>query len=227
MVTRAERSYLRRDGRRVRCIDLSHTISPGMPVYPGTEPPVISQPCTIDKDGFNERRLTLFSHTGTHLDSPVHILTHGAPLDRLPLEQFCGPAVVLDVTGLQGLDITPEVIENLGENQIDFVIFYTGWYDKWGKPGYFNGFPVLSPETARQLAGRGIKGVGIDTISVDPVHSTGYNIHKILLSRGILVIENLTNLKTLVDKEFTLYCFPLKIEAADGSPVRAVAVLNE
>jgi len=210
----------------MRCIDLTQTISPGMPVYPGTEPPLISRPCTIELDGFNERKLTFYSHTGTHLDSPAHILKSGVTLDRLPLEHFCGTAVVIDATKTRKPEIHPKLLDNLGEDKVDFVIFYTGWYDKWGKPGYFKGFPVPAPETAHKLANRGIKGVGIDAISVDPVHSTEFTIHKILLSRGMVIIENLTNLKSLVGKKFSLYCFPLKIEAADGSPVRAVAILD-
>ncbi len=210
----------------MRYIDLTQTISPGMPVYPGTEPPLISQPCTIEQDGFNERKLTLYSHTGTHLDSPAHILKNGVTLDRLPLEHFCGSATVIDATGTPGLEIPLQLLDTLGEDKVDFVIFYTGWYHKWSEPDYFDGFPVLAPETAHQLAARGIKGVGIDAISVDPVHTTEFTIHKILLNRGMVIIENLTNLKSLAGKKFTLYCFPLKIEAADGSPVRAVAVLD-
>jgi len=210
----------------MRCIDLTQTIAPGMPVYPGTEPPLISQPCTIDQDGFNERKLTFFSHTGTHLDSPAHILKSGVTLDRLPLEHFCGSAMVIDATGIPGPEIPAKMLDTLGNHEVDFVIFYTGWYDKWGTPGYFQEFPVPAPETAQQLAARGIKGVGIDAISVDRVHSTEFTIHKILLSSGMVIIENLTNLKALVGKEFTLYCFPLKLETADGSPVRAVAVLD-
>jgi len=210
----------------MRCIDLTHTISPGMPVYPGTEPPLISRPCTIDQNGFDERKLTLFSHTGTHLDSPAHILKEGNTLDRLPLEHFYGPATVIDATGIPGHEIPIELLNTLGGNKVDFIIFYTGWCERWGEPGYFQGYPVLATETAHDLAQRGIKGVGIDAISVDPVQSTGFTIHKILLGAGLVIIENLTNLKSLAGKEFTLYCFPLKIEMADGSPVRAAAVLE-
>jgi len=83
-----------------QCIDLTHTISPAMPVYPGDEPPLIGLVYTIDQDGFDERKLTLFSHAGTHLDSPSHMLKAGCTVDRLPLEYFWGPAAVIDATGI-------------------------------------------------------------------------------------------------------------------------------
>lgn len=210
----------------MRCIDLTQTIKPGMPVYPGTEPPLISRPCTIEQNGFVERKLTFYSHTGTHLDSPAHIIKEGITLDRLPLEHFFGPAMVIDAAGIPGQEIPVELLNPLDGKKVDFVIFHTGWYHKWGEPGYFQGYPVLAPETAHNLAQRGIKGVGIDAVSVDPVHVTDFAIHKILLSAGLVIIENLTNLKSLAGKEFILYCFPLKIEMADGSPVRAAAVLE-
>lgn len=211
----------------MNCLDLTHTIAPGMPVYPGTEPPQFTRPCTIARDGFNEHRLALFSHTGTHLDAPAHVLAGAPTLDRLPPENFCGPAVVVDVSNLENPEITPDILAGLPGDAVEFIIFYTGWCHKWGRPDYFNGFPVPTLETARLLAERGLKGVGVDAISVDPVSAVDLAVHKVLLGRGVLVIENLTNLQQLVGKQFTLYCFPLKIEAGDGSPVRAVAVLDE
>jgi len=208
----------------MKCIDLTHAISPGMPVYPGTETPRFYKRCTIEKDGFDERQLVFFSHTGTHVDSPSHILKDGITLDRIPLEQFFGPAVVLDATSCTGSEIGVDMLRPLAGKKVDFVIFYTGWSHKWGKPEYFSGFPVPSEETASVLARSGIKGVGIDTISVDPVGSTSLSIHKILLNQGVLIIENLTNLEYLLNQVFILCCFPLKMESADGSPVRAVAL---
>jgi kynurenine formamidase len=55
-----------------------------MPVYPGTEPPEFLVPCTIAVDGFTEKKLTLYSHTGTHMDAPAHILEGAPTLDHLP-----------------------------------------------------------------------------------------------------------------------------------------------
>lgn len=209
--------------------DLTHTICQDMPVYPGTEQPLITNPCTLEKNGFREKKLAVYSHTGTHIDSPAHLLENGTSLDKLPPEHFYGQAIVLDVSGLAGEEIFLNDI-NCFKNQIqdlDFVIFYTGWYHKWGKPDYFSGFPVPALEVADYLVSCGIKGVGMDTISIDHIHTTDYKIHKTLLSNNIIIIENLTNLQNLAEKIFTIACFPLKILDTDGSPVRAIAIYDD
>ena len=77
-------------------IDLTHPISEDMPVYPGTEPPVIVTGCTVAEDGFFEKKITLFSHTGTHIDAPAHLLEDGRTLDYFPVDRYVGPAIVLD-----------------------------------------------------------------------------------------------------------------------------------
>ena len=81
----------------------------------------------------------------------------------------------------------------------------------------------MSPKAAQWLVGAGIRGLGIDMISVDEVDSTAFAIHNILLGADLVIIENLTNLEALPDSAFSFYCFPLRIQHADGSPVRAVA----
>lgn len=66
-------------------IDLTHPIASNMPVYPGTEPPVLITGCTIDESGFLEKKITLYSHTGTHVDAPAHLIKGAKTLDRLPI----------------------------------------------------------------------------------------------------------------------------------------------
>ncbi len=205
-------------------IDLTHTIKPDMPVYPGTAPPQISEACSIAKDGYREKALSIYSHTGTHIDAPAHILTDGNTLDTLPTEYFYGKATVLDVSHIP--DLAKNSINLSLPNSIDFVIFYTGWYHKWGTSAFFTGFPAPSTETASYLAGLGIKGVGTDAISIDLAGATNFIVHKILLEHQILILENLTNLAGLVGQIFTLCCWPLKFADADGAPIRAVAICD-
>jgi len=109
----------------------------------------------------------------------------------------------------------------------EFLLLRTGWGDLWGEEAYLNGYPVLSHDAAAWLAGFTLKGIGADMISADEAESTTFPIHTILLKRNIVIIENLTNLRALSDKEFVFSGFPLKIENADGSPVRAVALLYD
>lgn len=80
-------------------LDLTHTIAEGMPVYPGTEPPTLQQANTIEKDGFAEKRICMYSHTGTHIDAPAHMLGGAPSLDQLGAGQFVGTAMVIDVAG--------------------------------------------------------------------------------------------------------------------------------
>ncbi|MCP5052187.1 MAG: cyclase family protein [bacterium] len=209
-------------------IDLTHTITPGMPVYPGTEPPCIDVACTVEKDGFVERKLSFFSHTGTHIDAPAHILPHGPTLDQLPIGTFTGPGSKIDLTGINGNKIGLSHIqpfEGLFETS-DFILLHTGWSRFWGVANYFGDYPVLTPEAARWILGFKLKGIGLDMISIDAMDAGSLPIHNIILEQSI-IIENLTRLDQLPETGFNFSCFPLNIEAADGSPVRAVAVVRD
>ena len=211
----------------MKTIDLSHTISPGMAVYPGTEPPEFSDQFTINSAGFYEKKITMFSHTGTHIDAPSHILKKAKSLDQIPISRFIGNASVLDFSHMQKTVITYQDMarhKSLVEKS-DFIILYTGWYQKWGEEAYFESFPVLSLEAAEWIAKFSLKGIGVDMLSVDVTDTRSFPIHRIFLEKEILIIENLTALEELVNKDFTFFCFPLKIENSDGAPARAVALV--
>ncbi len=208
-------------------VDLTHRVSPGMPSYPGTEPPVFVASCTLENHAFEEKTITMYSHTGTHMDAPAHMIEGGSTLDGFDAGAFVGTGVVLDlaqpgrrVVGRKHLEPWGREIEDR-----DFVLLHTGQSGNWGKPGYFERYPVLSEEAARWLAGFRPKGVGVDAVSVDPMDTETFPVHRLFLERDILVIENLTRLEALLGRKFLLCCLPLKIEGADGAPVRAVAFL--
>lgn len=205
-------------------IDLTHTISVDMPVYPGTEPPQMVTACTLEKDRFVELKVTLYSHTGTHMDAPAHIFAEGKTVDSFPVSAFTGPAAVLDVSrsktiiSLKDLNPFAPLLE-----KAEFVLLYTGWSAYWNQEAYFSGFPVLAADAAQWLAGFNLKGLGVDAISVDDVGTTDFPVHKIFLAKNTVIIENLTNLQPLTGTLVQFSCFPLKIRQGDGSPVRAVA----
>jgi kynurenine formamidase len=211
-------------GAIMALVDLTQNITPAMPVYPGTEPPAIRQANTIDRDGFAEKWMGMYSHTGTHIDAPGHMLPGAATLDQLAVDRFFGRGWVIDASGLDGPEIPAGSLTKLPAG-IEFVLFHTGWARRWGQPDYFSGFPVLAPDAARWLSRRSLKGVGFDAISADPVDAPFHN-HLTLLGAGLILIENLTGLQQLIGKPFRFSCLPLKLEQADGSPVRAVAVLD-
>ena len=106
------------------------------------------------------------------------------------------------------------------------MLLHSGWERYWGEAEYFGAYPVLSPDAARWLSGFKLKGVGVDMVSLDEVDSTALVVHRALLAKNMILVENLANLGALVGKEFIFSCLPLKIAAADGSPVRAVAILD-
>ena len=111
--------------------------------------------------------------------------------------------------------------------ETEFLLFCTGWDRYWGQPRYYEGFPCLTAEAAEYVASLGLKGVGEDSISLDPCDTEDYPNHMILLGAGLVNTENLTGLEALVGKTFTFLTLPLKWEHADGSSCRAMAMLRE
>lgn len=213
----------------MKAIDLTHTIAEHMPVYPGTEPPTLSVPCTVEKDGFKETLLRMFSHTGTHIDAPAHLFENGATLDTFDASQFVGTALVIDCSALkEGEQIDMSFIDRNREKaeQADFLLFRTDWDKKWGTPNYFGSFPCITSEVAEFIVASGKKGVGLDVISLDPIDSKLEN-HKIILGQNTLVIvENLCKLEQLGSGLFTFIAAPLKFQNADGAPARAMAIID-
>ena len=202
-------------------VDLTHVIHPKMPVYPGTTPPFFESGTSLEEDGFLEKKISFFSHTGTHMDAPAHIIPHAKTLDALHVSHFQGAAVCIDVRGekITKVDILPFKEQLDGA---DFVIFRSRWSRYWGEARYFEDFPTLNEEAAHFLCTCGLKGIGLDMISIDPVEEESLPIHHIILGHGMVIIENLTNLEAL-PRCFTFFALPLHVQDADGAPVRAIA----
>lgn len=214
----------------MRVVDLTHVIKEGMPVYPGTEPPKLRAANTHERDGFRETEICLYSHTGTHVDAPAHIVKGAVTLDMIDVSGFVGRAAVIDCRdipegGLIGADRL-SVLE--GESSgLDFVLFCTGYDKRWGTDGYYRGFPVLSDEALALIIGTDLKGIGSDTISLDPVEDVNLSRHnRLFRAKSIINIENLKGLDELIGESFTLACLPMHFEDSDGAPARAVAIVD-
>lgn len=210
----------------MKVIDLTHTLREDMPVFPGTEPPKILDGNTIEKDGFAEKILTFYTHTGTHIDAPCHIHPHKRSLDEFPVDKFMGRGIVIDVKERDSIDIATLIGYEKAIDESDFVLFSCGWEEYWGKKEYYSNFPALTEEAARWLSSKKLKGIGIDAISLDKMEDEYLPVHRILLEKEFIFIENLKNLEKLVGRSFILSCLPLRFEGADGAPVRAVALLD-
>ncbi len=216
-----------------KIIDLTQLLNEQMPVYPDTAPPLFEVTNTVVNDGYREHHISILSHTGTHIDAPSHILQHGRALDEFPLNQFVGKAMVIDCRGRT--EISLEYLQPFESKiaAVDFVLFFTGWQNKWNTNGYVDNCPIPTIDAATWLTGFNLKGVGVDAFSLDKINSAldidedNLPNHHILLGKEILLIENLTNLDKLPDDVFTFQCFPLKVEKAEGSPIRAVAMVYE
>lgn len=212
----------------MKIIDLTHTIAPAMPVYPGTEPPSLTPANTYEKDGFRETLLSLYSHTGTHMDAPAHLYPNRTTLDAFAASQFVGRALVIDCRSLSfGGKITMDFIEPVRAlaDQAEFLLFCTGWDRCWGKDEYFGDYPCITPEVADYMIATGKKGIGLDTIGVDAIADAQLPLHRqFFAEHEMVVIENLTRLDKLVGGLFTFCALPLKFENADGAPIRAIAI---
>lgn len=209
----------------MKIIDLTQNINEIMPVYPGTDRPSITNATTIENEGFAEKLIKMYSHTGTHIDAPAHMLQNGSTLDNFNVDKFIGKAIIIDC---EVQKITKNLIMSNIEQKgnIDFIILNTGWSSKWGIDDYFYNFPILEADASSYISQLGLKGIGLDCISIDAVGSDKMENHIKIFNSNMIIIENLCNLDQLVNKEFIFSSLPLKIENSDGSPTRAIAILE-
>jgi kynurenine formamidase len=214
----------------MRVIDLTHMISEDMPVYPGTEGPKLEPANTYEKDGFKETLMTMYTHTGTHMDPPAHLFKGRTTLDQFPITQFVGKALVIDCTDLhEGDVIKMDRIDKVREksDKADFLLFRMGWDKYWGTDSYFGDYPYIDDSVVDYIIKGNKKGVGLDVIGIDPIAHEDLPIHKKLFkSNEIVVIENLMNLDLVGNELFTFCALPLRHIDADGSPIRAIALFD-
>ena len=216
---------------RKRVIDLSHPLTQNGPSTCAGHPSFTSERVlTLARDGSNVSRLTLGSHTGTHLDAPVHFIDGAATVSDVDLSSLVGPAVVVDVRGkeIHGAITWEDIASQAGELSPEVTLLLcTGWSRHWGKEEYVQS-PHLSEEAARKIIECGVRVVGIDVASIDGVVPEGANennaVHRLLLGNGVLIAENLTNVEALLDgSAYFVSLLPLNIQGCDGSPIRAIA----
>ncbi|MDR1388632.1 MAG: cyclase family protein [Treponema sp.] len=211
-----------------KIIDLTAPLSdgdPGMAMDPKIS---ISWHCTLETLGYNLSRLVTSLHQGTHMDAQRHFYNDGETIDALPLEHCVVKAVRLDVTKkTPDTPITPDDLAGV-EKFIDggcSVLLHTGWDKKFPQAAFFSGFPYVSKELADWFVEKKITLVGMDIPTPN-----GYDwkyVHLKMLGERIVIVEGLANLEQLpLDTPFTFFSLPLKLKGRDGSPVRAIAILD-
>ncbi len=211
-----------------KIFDISLTISPTMPVWPGDPTIILERVSKIEEGGAsNVSRFVTSVHTGTHVDAPVHFLPGEKSVENLSLDVLLGPAQVVKIPTDVGL-ITSDVLETCHfEEDIQRVIFKTRNSRYWDEktPLFHKDFVAISPDGAEFLVNRKIRLVGIDYLSVAPYRESRPT-HEILLQAGIVLLEGL-DLGRVPEGVYDLYCLPIKLAGSDGAPARAVLIQEE
>ena len=212
-----------------RVHDLSATLITHMPVWPTSPLPVVEPVGVVARDGYAIERVSCLTHTGTHIDAPSHFLEDGLTVDRIPADRLVGRAAVLDLRrDLAGPVIPDQVIHNHWPTSFppEIVLLETGWsHLRTPTRKYLYEFPGISPSTAAWIADQGVRGVGTDTLGIDPYANTQFEAHKVLLGKGIWILEALDHLEELSEnRAYTLIAAPLKIGGASGAMARVFAL---
>jgi kynurenine formamidase len=226
-------------------IDLSNPIDESIPVWPTLPSVTLEQSAWAARDGYTMEMVEMSTHTGTHIDSPLHFIPEGKTLEEFPIEKFMGEGIVLDLAPKESeAAITVDELESF-ESEIqtgDVVMLYTGWDQYHGRtPEYLFEFPYLTGDAAEYLARLEPKAVGTDGASVGgwagEVEAHGPATtedlpdasHLPLLENDVLPIEELHNLGEVLDgadsrRAYFLYP-PINYRGTSGASVRAFAFL--
>lgn len=207
-----------------RIIDLSYDITHQMAVFPA-DPAVGILRHHNYQNGYFVSQVIFGTHTGTHIDVPVHKIRGGKSVDEVPIDRFAGRAYVLDMTHLGPLEeIACSDLERCKDKfeDVHIVIIKTGWGKHFGREDFFTSFPGISEEAAGWFADHGIDLIGLESPSVNAVKHE--KIHTMLLAKDIYIVESLANAEKITQEYVELFAVPLKLKGLDGSPVRAFAV---
>jgi kynurenine formamidase len=231
-------------------VDLSVTTGVDWPCSPPEgQPPAqfLLNTYTWPRGPFLEYVQVHDDHTGTHIDAPAHFTPGGATIEQLPLEQFMGPAAVVDVRHLIDAApagekthlaaspvITADLLHDWEEEHGAFqpgevVLFRTGWSDRYYRPlpegfGYDRSHPAPGEDAIVHLHERGVRHIGIDARGIGLMQDD-YSPHWAALGRGMVATENLTNLGELPTRGAFFLFLPHKFAGATGGLGRAIALL--
>ncbi|WP_245764556.1 cyclase family protein [Planctomicrobium piriforme] len=227
-------------------LDLSYALNPQSNFWPGPgySPFQLETIATLEKNGVLSKKVSFPEHIGTHLDAPNHFEQGQPDVSQIPVEQLFAPGVLIDFTAraesnpdaeLSTADIADWEAAHGRIPDGAVVLLHTGWGRFWTQPERFLGrdvrgqlhFPGYSAEAAKFLVEqRQVKGLGIDTLSVDPGTSKSFDVHHILNLAQRYGLENVAHLDQLPPRGFDLIIAPLKVEGGTGGPCRIFATLK-
>ena len=208
-----------------RIVDISIGISEDLLTWPGDPAVSVERTSRISAGGSaNVSLLGLGTHTGTHVDPPVHFIEGADPIDRVPLEVLVGPALVVDLTSASA--IGPAELDALSLPQgTERLLCKTRNSEMWTRDrvSFPDNYVAVTPDGARWIVDRGLRLVGVDFLSVEKDGPPDYPVHHALLGGGTIIVEGL-DLSRVEPGPYTLYCLPVRILGGDGGPARAVLI---
>jgi kynurenine formamidase len=211
----------------VRVLDLTHAFDNGMPVFPGLPEPSFDPIAKVEEDGYAMTRYAMLNHIGTHVDAPAHQIAGGDTLDEIGLERLVTDGVRIDVSHRDPHGPIPldEIRGQLDDVRAgDIALFYSNNARNYGTDAYWTGWSYPDADASRALIERGVSAVGFDGPSADPVDTTTFDLHRIWLSAGRMILENVNNLDQLPARA-QLVVAPMKVARANGAPTRIFALL--
>ena len=202
-------------------IDVSIPLQNGMHGWPGNPPTVVTMHLgTAKGDVCNVSAINFNSHTGTHMDAPLHFLPGTKTMDELPWDAVIGPARVVEIKDREA--IKPAELKKLKLRKGERVLFKTrNSAVGWAKPEFDKDFVYISKEGAQYLVDCGVQTVGVDYLSVGGFYKDGIETHHILLGAEVWIIEGL-DLSKIKPGNYDLLCLPIKFQQGDGAPARCL-----
>lgn len=212
-------------------LDLTYKIEVGMPTFGAHwhSKVKINQLGKIDIEGRETREIVIGTHTGTHIDAPLHFFKSGESIDQIGLEKLMGKIDILDFSYLKaGECVSRQMLEKL-EIKNEKVILKFDWGKYWSSERFFCEYPYLTVDAAEYLIERKVSLIGMDTPSPDDSRiqfgsEKDSQIHKLFLKNKVILIEYLANLSDIGNdcKGWSIVAMPLNIKGADGSPARVL-----
>jgi arylformamidase len=207
-------------------IDISLPLGADTLVWPGDPPIEVTRTLRIaNGDPANVSELRIGTHSGTHVDPPIHFVEGGASIDELALDRVTGDALVADLRTANE-PIGAERLEALGLPEgLKRLLLRTANSELWRSlPVQFpDTYACLTPDAATWIVQRGIELVGTDFLSIEQKGASGHPVHHMLLENGVIIVEGL-NLLQAEPGPYTLVCLPLNVVGGDGGPARALLV---
>ncbi|WP_041527899.1 cyclase family protein [Paracoccus aminophilus] len=223
-----------------KVVDLTHAWDETFPTFDGAPGIAYEEAVNFDKSGYQLWKLTIFEHSGTHIDAPLHFSKDGKSVAELDPGNLVCPLCIIDITAKAKDDANAMVeaedvetwVKAHGEIPAGAVVaLNSGWAAKVGTPEFRNdaegkfAFPGFAKSATDKLAEMQVAGIGVDSLSLDPGNSPDFAVHKSWLPSGRFGIEALAGLDQLPATGATIFVGAPKHKRGTGGPARVLAVL--